>query len=63
MHPVENDSSISTETNCLYDAMILVADSEDQDILKIIRVLGINKWQFSAWLWEHIITYDKGLWF
>ena len=41
--PIENDSSIPTETNCLCDATILAVDFEDQDILKIIWALDINK--------------------
>ena len=41
--PIENDSFIPTETNCLCDAAILAVDFEDQDILKIIQVLDINK--------------------
>ena len=41
--PIENDSSITTETNCLCDATISAVDFEDQDILKIIRALDINK--------------------
>ena len=41
--PIENDSSIPTETNCLCDATISAVDFEDQDILKIIRALDINK--------------------
>ena len=41
--PVENDSSIPTQTNCLCDATILTVAFEDQDILKIIWVLDINK--------------------
>ena len=41
--PIKNDSSIPTETNCLCDATISAVDFEDQDILKIIRALDINK--------------------
>ena len=41
--PIENDSSVSTETDCLCDATISAVDFEDQDILKIIRALDINK--------------------
>ena len=41
--PIENDSSIPTETNCFCDATISAVDFEDQDILKIIRALDINK--------------------
>ena len=41
--PIENDSSIPTETNCLCDATISAVDFEDQDILKIIRALDIKK--------------------
>ena len=41
--PIENDSSILAETNCLCDATILAVDFENQDILKIIRALDINK--------------------
>ena len=41
--PVENDSSMPTETNCLYDATVSTVDFEDQDILEIIWALDINK--------------------
>ena len=41
--PIENDSSIPTETSCLCDATTSAVDFEDQDILKIIRFLDINK--------------------
>ena len=41
--PTENDSSVPTEKNCLCDATISAVDFEDQDILKIIRALDINK--------------------
>ena len=40
--PTENNNSIHTETNCLWDATIAAVDFEDQDILKIIWALGIN---------------------
>ena len=41
--PIENDSSIPTETNCLCDVTISAVDFEDQDVLKIIRASDINK--------------------
>ena len=41
--PIEIDSSIPTETNCLCGATILAVDLGDQDILKIIWALNINK--------------------
>ena len=41
--PIKNDNSIPTETNYLCNATILAVDFEDQDILKIIWALDINK--------------------
>ena len=38
-----NDNSIPTETNCLCDDTLSAVDFEDQDILKTIRALDINK--------------------
>ena len=40
---IENDSPVPTETNCLCDVTILGVDFEDQDILKIICAVDINK--------------------
>ena len=53
--PVEKDSFIPTETNCLCDATIFAVDFEDQNIFKIIRALNINK----AMAIQHMDTYDK----
>ena len=40
---IENYNSILTETNCLCDAKISVVDFDNQDVLKILRALDINK--------------------
>ena len=40
---IENDSSISTETNYLCDGTISAVDFVDQDVLKIIQASDINK--------------------
>ena len=37
--PIEKDSYIPTETNCMCDATISTVDFENQNILKIIRAL------------------------
>ena len=51
--PIENDSSIPTETKCLCDATISAVDFEDQDILKIIQALDINE----AYGHDNILTH------
>ena len=55
--PIENDSSIPTETKCLCDATISAVDFEDQDILKIMQALDIN----DAYGHDNILTHDKNL--
>ena len=40
---IKNDSSIPTDTKCLCDATISEIDFEDQDTLKIIWALDMNK--------------------
>ena len=40
---IETDSSIPTETISLCDAAISAVDFKDQDTLKLIRALDINK--------------------
>ena len=42
--PIENDSSIPTETNRLCDATISVVNFEDKDVLKIINTYDKNLW-------------------
>ena len=41
--PIENDSSIPTETNCLCNATISAVHFVDQDTLKITWALDISK--------------------
>ena len=55
--PIENDSSIPTETKCLCDATISAVDFEDQDILKTMQALDIN----DAYGHDNILTHDKNL--
>ena len=55
--PIKNDNSIPTETNYLCNATILAVDFEDQDILKIIWALDINK----AHDQDNISTHDTNL--
>ena len=55
--PIENDSSIPTETKCLCDATISAVDFEDQDILKTMQALDIN----DAYGHDNILTHDRNL--